>query len=154
MLLLIAPLVPVLGVSMAYGSEADPAHEMGIATPLRGLRLLLTRAAVVLAVSTLLLGLAAVLTPRPSPMTFAWLLPSLGLTMATVALMSAMRPRLAAAITAAAWVVGVLVVRGGADSAVAAFGPGGQATMAAVAAVGLAVAVVRRGRFDLLEPGR
>ncbi|MEM9650496.1 MAG: hypothetical protein AAGA65_00280, partial [Actinomycetota bacterium] len=31
-LLFIGPLVPVLGVAMAYGAEADPAHEISLAS--------------------------------------------------------------------------------------------------------------------------
>lgn len=150
-LLLIAPLVPVLGVSMAYGTEADPAHEMGVVTPMRGLRLILTRAAVVLAFSTLVLGVAALFTPGIPAMAYAWLVPSAGLTMATVALMTFVRPRLAAAIVAAVWIVGVVVAQAGAESQVAAFGAGGQVTMFLVGMAGLAVSVLRRGRFDLLE---
>jgi hypothetical protein len=48
--LALAPLIPVLGVSFAYGVEADPSHEIGVATPIRGLTLVLTRAAVILIV--------------------------------------------------------------------------------------------------------
>ncbi len=150
-LLLIAPLVPVLGVSMAYGIEADPAHETGIATPLRGLRLILTRAGAVLAFSSFWIGAAALLAPGSSLMAFAWLLPSLGLTMATVALMTVLRPRQAAAVTAMVWIVGVVAVRAGAESAVAAFTAPGQLIMVVVAAVGVGVSVLRRDRFDLLE---
>ncbi len=150
-LLLVAPLVPVLGVALAYGAEADPAHEMTLATPMRGLRLVLTRAAAVLAFSTFWLTIAAILAPGRQPMAFAWLLPALGLTSATVALMSAIRPRLAAGITAATWVVGVVSVQNTATDPLAAFGPVGQLVMVAVTALGLAVAVARRHHFDLLE---
>ncbi|MDH3294299.1 MAG: hypothetical protein OER95_08260, partial [Acidimicrobiia bacterium] len=43
MLLLLAPLVPVLGVTLAYGAEADPAYESSLATPLSGFRLIMIR---------------------------------------------------------------------------------------------------------------
>lgn len=150
-LLLVAPLVPVLGVALAYGTEADPAHEMAIATPMRGLRLVLTRAAAVLAFSTFWLILAAILAPGRQPMAFAWLLPSLGLTCTTVALMTVLRPRLAAATTAGIWLVGVSWIQAVADDRLAAFGPAGQALMVVVAAVSVLVAVSRRQHFDLLE---
>ncbi|MGI9598416.1 MAG: zf-HC2 domain-containing protein [Acidimicrobiales bacterium] len=152
--LLIAPLLPVLGVSMAYGAESDPAHEMGIATPMRGLRLILTRAAVVLAFSSFWLAITALFAPGTSPMVFAWLIPSLGLTLATVALMTIVRPRQAAAIAGGLWVVGVLIVRAGADNAVAAFTAPGQLAMLLVAVAALGVTVLRRDRFDLLELDR
>lgn len=151
LLLLIAPLVPVLGVSMAYGTEADPAHEMSIATPLRGLRLIMTRAAAVLGFSTVCLAVAAVLVPGTSAMTFAWLLPSIGLTLATVALMTAVRPRQAAAVVGAIWVIGVMLVRAGSESAVTAFTAPGQLVMILVAGLAVGVCVIRRDRFDQLE---
>jgi hypothetical protein len=152
-LLLVAPLVPVLGVSLAYGAEADPAHEMAMATPMRGLRLILTRAAAVLGFSTFWLLIAAVLAPGDQPMAFAWLLPSLGLTGATVALMTVFRPRRAAALTALAWIVGVSLISAGTSDPLAPFGPGGQLGMVLLAAVALAVAVSRRDRFDVLGLG-
>ena len=150
-LLLVAPLVPVLGVALAYGTEADPAHEIALATPMRGLRLVLTRAAAVLSFSTFWLLLAAVLMPGRQPMAFAWLLPSLGLTAATVALMTVVRPRRAAIITAVAWVLIVTWIRGVATDPLAAFGPAGQFTMLVIGLVALVVAVTRRQRFDVLE---
>ncbi|MEM7272848.1 MAG: zf-HC2 domain-containing protein [Actinomycetota bacterium] len=150
-LLLIAPLVPVLGVSMAYGVEADPAHEMAVAAPIRGLRLILTRAAVVLACSSGLLGLAGLAAPGRTLMAFAWLLPSVGLTAVTVALMSMLSPRRAAAVVMVTWTVGVLMVRGGAEDPLRAFTLGGQLVMAALAVLALVIAVVRRDRFDRLS---
>ncbi len=150
-LLLVAPLVPVIGVALAYGAEADPAHEIALATPVRGLRLILTRAAAVLAFSTFWLAIAAILAPGRQPMAFAWLLPALGLTSATVALMTVLRPRLAAATTSGLWVLGVAIVSSAATDRLAPWGPAGQLLMIAVGAVGLAVAVARRDRFDVLE---
>ncbi|MEM9565655.1 MAG: zf-HC2 domain-containing protein [Actinomycetota bacterium] len=150
-LLLVAPLVPVIGVALAYGTEADPAHEIALATPVRGLRLILTRAAAVLAFSTFWLAITAILAPGRQPMAFAWLLPALGLTSATVALMTVLRPRLAAATTSGLWVLGVAIVTSAATDRLAAWGPVGQVVMATVGAIGLAVAVARRDRFDVLE---
>lgn len=149
-LLLVAPLVPVLGVALAYGVEADPAHEMAVATPTRGLRLILTRASVVVACSTAVLGVAGVLAPGRSPMAFAWLLPSVGLTAATVALMTVLPPRRAAAVTMTAWTIGVLVVRAGAEDPLRAFTTGGQVVMVLLTVASLLVAVRRRDRFDRL----
>lgn len=153
LLLLIAPLVPVLGVSMAYGTESDPAHEMAMATPLTGLRLILTRAAVVLAFSTFWLALAALMTPGVQLMAFGWLLPALGLTAATVALMTAVRPRRAALITAVLWIIVVLSLSGGSSDPLTAFTAAGQVAMVVLTMVALAVAVLRRHKFDVLEVG-
>ena len=151
-LLLLAPLVPVLGVSFAYGVEADPAHEMSVATPMRGLRLILTRAAVVLAVSTALLSIVALLAPGTPALAFAWLLPALGLTTATVALMSVVAPRPAALAVTVTWLLGVLIARGAADDLLAAFTAPSQGVMVALTAVSLLAIWVRRDHFDRLEP--
>ncbi len=150
-LLLIAPLLPVLGVALAYGPSADPAHEIALATPVSGLRLVLTRAAAVLGFSTFWLLIAAVLAPGHQPMAFAWLLPSLGLTAASVALMTFVSPRQAAAIASVVWIVGVSIVRASATDPLAPFGPILQVTMIVVAGLSLAIAVGRRQRFDFLE---
>ncbi|MGF1598535.1 MAG: hypothetical protein ACFCVK_16655 [Acidimicrobiales bacterium] len=150
-LLLVAPLVPVLGVSFAYGIEADPAHEVAVATPMRGLRLIVTRAAVVLAVSSVFLAVVAVLAPGRQPMAFAWLLPSLGLTTATVALMTRFSPRRSAVIAGAVWVVGVLAVTTPASDRLAAFAAPTQLVMAIVTAAGLAIVWNGRESYDRLE---
>lgn len=152
-LLLIAPLVPVLGVSLAYGTEADPAHEIAVATPMRGLRLILTRAAAVLGFSTFWLAIASVLAPGSSPMAFAWLLPSLGLTLVTVAAMTFVRPRMAAVATGLCWLVAVLGVRAGSTDPLAAFTAAGQVLMVVLAGIAFGIAVVRRDRFDRLQVG-
>lgn len=149
-LLLLAPLVPVLGVALAYGPEADPAHEIALATPMRGLRLVMTRAMAVLGFSTVWLLLASALAPGRQPMAFAWLVPALGLTTATVALMTALAPRRAATVSAVIWVLGVAWVRSAAADPLAAFGIVGQAVMLAVAVGAVAVAIARRDRFDLI----
>ncbi|MDH3680903.1 MAG: alpha-hydroxy-acid oxidizing protein [Acidimicrobiia bacterium] len=150
-LLLLAPLVPVLGVSFAYGAEADPAHEISVATPMRGLRLIVTRAAVVYVVSVALLSLAALLAPMVEPIAFAWVLPGLGLTTATVALMTFVAPRQAALATAVTWVAIVLVVRGASTDELAAFTAPGQSAMVLVTGLAMTLIWFRRDRFDRLE---
>jgi hypothetical protein len=153
MLLLLAPLVPVLGVALAYGVAADPAHEVSLATPMRGIRLILIRAAVVLGLSFVALCAAALLTPGRSGMAFAWLIPSLGLTSIAVGLMTALSPRRSAMATGVAWIVGVFIARGSSGDPLAAFEIGGQIVMSFAAAIGLVITVVRRGNFDHLTVG-
>ena len=75
-LLALAPLVPVLGVTMAYGAGSDPAHEASLATPVSGFRLIMIRSATVVACSVVVLALASVLTGVVTPVAFGWLLPS------------------------------------------------------------------------------
>lgn len=152
-LLLIAPLVPVLGVSFAYGIEADPAHEISAATPMRGLRLILTRASVVLAISVVFLSLAALLAPGAPALAFAWLLPALGLTTTTVALMTFFPPRRAALSTTTLWVLGVFIARGASGDRLAAFTAVGQGLMVLITGLALTMIWFRRDRFDRLEVG-
>ncbi|MGW6638161.1 zf-HC2 domain-containing protein [Streptomyces cyaneofuscatus] len=58
LLLVTAPVLPLAGVALSYGLHADPLYEIATSTPAGGLRLLLTRAAAVLAVSVPALTLA------------------------------------------------------------------------------------------------
>lgn len=150
-LLLLAPLVPVLGVTMAYGPSSDPAHETSVATPLSGFRLVMIRSATVVVCSVGLLALASLLSGALSPLTFGWLLPALGLTSASLALMTFTAPRRAGTIAAVAWVVGVLVARGVASDPQVAFAVAGQLLMLTLGGVGLIVSYLRRDRFELLR---
>jgi hypothetical protein len=148
--LVLAPLLPVLGVAMAYGPDSDPAHEITLATPLRGLRLVLIRSAAVIALSVVVLGLVSLLTPELSLMAAGWLVPALACTSVTLAAMTFVAPRHAAAITAVGWLLVVLVARRAAEDPLAAFTAVGQAAAAAVCIVGLIVVWMRRDRFDVL----
>lgn len=149
-LLVLAPLVPVLGVSMAYGTSADPAHEISLATPLSGFRLVMIRSAMVVACSVMVLAVASLLTGAVSPLAFGWLLPALGLTAGSLALMTFTTPRRAGGVTAAGWVLAVVVARNGSGDPLAAFTAAGQISMVAMAGIGLLTAYQRRDRFDLL----
>jgi hypothetical protein len=147
--LVIAPLVPVLGVGMAYGVEADPAHEIGLATPMRGLRLVLTRTAVVLICSALALSVVALFSANG--MALAWVLPGLALTLTSLALSTFTSPRRASASVTVGWLVLLIIVRSAAADPVSAFGGGGQTLAVLTTAVAAAVVYTRKERFDLLE---
>ncbi|WP_404948778.1 zf-HC2 domain-containing protein [Streptomyces sp. ARC14] len=88
LLLVTAPVLPLAGVALSYGLHADPLYEIATSTPAGGLRLLLTRAAAVLAVSVPALTLAGAVLPVAAggPGAAAWLLPGLALTLAALAL--------------------------------------------------------------------
>jgi hypothetical protein len=148
--LALAPLIPVLGVSFAYGVEADPSHEIGVATPMRGLTLVLTRAAVILIVSMLFLTVAALLNPASGLWAVAWLLPSLALTFGTLAVSTWLSPRKAAAVTAGAWLLFLLVVNGAAADRLAAFTAPAQVLYLLGSVAAFVVMWQRRDRFDLL----
>lgn len=150
-LLVLAPALPVLGVALAYGPSADPSYEVQLATPMRGLRLVMTRAVTVLAVTVVFVGGPALLAPDVRAMAFAWLLPALALTAASLAAMTWLAPRRAASTVAAAWFVGAVIVEAAGSGELAAFGAVGQAVALVVAVTGGVLTVVRREAFDRIE---
>lgn len=152
--LLLAPLIPVFGASLAFGVDADPAHEIAVATPTRGLRLVVVRAATTLGVSLLALAGTALLAPERSAYAFAWLLPSFALTGVALLFMTITTPRRAGVITALGWFLTLAMVGGVADDRLASFGVAGQ--MAAIAVtIGAGVfTVARREQFDQIAARR
>jgi hypothetical protein len=150
-LLLLAPTVPVLGVALAFGPAADPMYEAQLATPMRGIRLVAIRAVTVLVVSIVVIGALAALTPATRVMAAAWMLPALALTSVSLALMTVLAPRRAAAVAGLSWFVIGLVVRGLADDALATFGVVGQMTAVVVALAAGAAMVWRRSSYDRME---
>lgn len=149
-LLLLAPVVPVLGVALAFGPAADPMYEAQLASPMRGVRLVAIRALTVLAVSIVVITTLSLMSPATRPMAAAWLLPALGLTSASLAAMTVFPPRRAASLVAVVWFVVVTIVREAATDGLAAFGPVGQLLSVAVAVAGAVTIVIRRGSFDRL----
>lgn len=151
-LLLLAPLVPVLGVSFAYGPDADPGHEIALATPMRGLRLLSLRAFALHSVATIALLFATMLTPPGSRMVaLGWILPSLGLTAICVAATTAMTPRRAAALVATGWAGFVTLTAMATSERLAAFGSTGQLVALLAMAAGSLLAYRRRSHLDQLD---
>jgi hypothetical protein len=148
--LVVAALLPVAGVAVAFGPGIDPSYEIGAAAAMRGDRLLLTRAAAVLASSVAISGLAAVTMPGLDATAVAWLLPSLGLTLATLALGTWLRPFVAAATVALTWVAIAAVAAAATDDRLAAFRP--LAQLGCVVAIGAAAAVLAH-RHTVFEEG-
>ncbi|MER7576461.1 zf-HC2 domain-containing protein [Streptomyces sp. NPDC126514] len=163
LLLALAPVVPLAGVALSYGAHADPLHELAASTPSAGLRLVLTRTAVVLAVSLPLLTLAGLLLPSyGGPGAAAWLLPGLALTLASLALGGWLGLRTATAVTGGGWLCAVLApALAPADGAVSAAlthqasvwlgGAPAQGAWAAAAALCAALLAARRTAYDRLE---
>jgi hypothetical protein len=144
--LLVAPLVPVAGVAFAYGPEVDPAYEVGVAVPYSAIRLLLLRAAAVLATSLPLVLAAALLLPGLSWTAVSWLLPALAFTAVTLAASTWIRPIFAGAALGVAWVcaVGVASVGGQAPAVLR------PALLPVYTAAGVAAALVLRVRIHRL----
>lgn len=112
--LALTPLVPVLAVAMAYDA-LDPLREVALATAYSKLRLALLRATATLAVAvpvTLAIGLVV---PNMQDLAFAWLLPSLGLSIGVLVLLTWLEAPLAGAVVAGSWVAVIVVLRSGWD---------------------------------------
>ncbi|MER6563411.1 hypothetical protein ABT300_37950 [Streptomyces sp. NPDC001027] len=109
-LLLLAPMLPLLWVAASYGGRADPFAPVIRSTPAGGLRLLMLRAGVVLAVCLPLLLAAAVAGVGVSAWAAAWLVPSLALTLVTLVLGSYIGCLLGAVVTSGAWLVMIAAV--------------------------------------------
>jgi hypothetical protein len=104
--LLVAPVLPLLGVAASWSRALDPAHELVAATPARGLRLLLWRTLVVLVLVVPAALLADALVGTGDEAT--WLLPCLALTATGLALGSFVDLGRATSAVAAAWGVGIM----------------------------------------------
>ncbi|MGW5877103.1 zf-HC2 domain-containing protein [Nocardiopsis terrae] len=107
-----APVVPLLGVALAYGRWVDPAHSLTSVTPLAGYRLLFLRTSAVLAPALTLCTAAAALMPSTSTLWEAvfWLLPALAMVAGCLSLSRWMPLSLAGGLLGAGWLltVGVL----------------------------------------------
>lgn len=101
LVLLLAPVLPLLGVAASFGRGVDPAYEVTVTTPGAGLRLVLWRALAVVVPVTLATALAGALLDVAAPA--AWLLPCLTMTVATLLLGSVLGLVPAAAVLATTW---------------------------------------------------
>jgi hypothetical protein len=105
LVLLVAPVAPLLGVAAVWSAGIDPAHELVVASPRAGLFLVLRRALAVLVAVIPVLAVAGWLAGA-SPA--RWLLPCLAFTAGALALGELIGLRLAAGALALAWTAGVI----------------------------------------------
>lgn len=152
--LTLAPLVPLLGVALAFGSGVDPTNETLMAAPIDGFRVFVLRAVTVLTASIVILAVASVLVPEGGWHRVAWLCPALALTACTSALSTRLEPRRAATVVGVGWLVLTIVVVNIPDQPSDAFGPAMQILSLIVAAGAGAVLVQRRRCFDIGVAGR
>ena len=145
--LVVAPLLPLAAVGVAFAAGADPIGELGQATPLAGVGLLLRRAVPVLVAAFAVLAVTSGLLPAGRAHA-AWILPALALAVGAIALSTTVGVERAAAGLAGAWLGGLLVLwllgRPTQAEDIAAFQPGGQAALAALAALAAAATFARR----------
>jgi len=144
--LVVAPLLPVVGVAFAYGRLVDPAHELTMVSPIDSLRLLLLRTTTVLAVSITVGLVAWPLVPAPSTLGFsAWLFPALALTLTTLALSSRFAVWLAGSMVAGGWIVAMLFAL---SRGFEAFNTRAQIGFVALAALATAIVFASRHQYD------
>jgi hypothetical protein len=165
LLWLVAPVLPLGGVALCSVGEHDPWREAVLATPSAGLRLILWRTAVVLAVAVPSAALAGLLLGAVGPA--LWLLPCLALTTVTLALGTLVGLGRAAAAVATLWCTGALtpalISSGGQVSralqehiqtnsyaTTTVFSTPAQGMWAVVALTAIAVLVLRRHSYEQL----
>jgi len=151
LVLLLAPVAPLLAVAAAWSHGSDPAHELVVASPRAGLDLVLRRTVVVVVAVIPVLAVGGWLVGA-SPA--RWLLPCLAFTVGALALGEVVGLQRAAIGLAVAWVavvVGPSLVTARPPVLLAAASLPGWAVATVVVAT---VVVVRRGAYTELASGR
>ena len=106
--LLVAPLIPVVGVAASYGPSTDPLEGLIVTSPYGRGRLILIRTLGVLVTSLpIAFGLGLFL-PGPGWIAAAWLGPALAMIPVLLALAAFTGPRIAASVLAIGWSAMVL----------------------------------------------
>ena len=117
--LLVAPLIPVAGVAVAYGPAADPSYEAVLTSPYPMVRLALLRTVSVLTTSVPLVIGAGLLLPTSTLVAVAWLLPAAGFIAVVLTASTWVEPSYAAVAVGASWFAAVVwAVRDGDPTAV------------------------------------
>lgn len=157
--LALAPLVPVVAVSIAFSRALDPSSELVDATPLAGLRLLLLRTVASLGPSVLLAAAAGVVVEDLGRSSAMWLLPALALSALSLLASSVVPIGAAAGVVGGLWATGAVVAEAAARGSLSAVRRGGDVEsvlvqlpaqlLAAAITVVAAVLVARRA----LHPG-
>lgn len=101
--LLLAPLIPVLGVAACYGPANDPLESLIVTAPFGRARLILLRTGAVLVACLPVSFLLGLMLPGPLWVSAAWLGPALALVPVLLAVASFVGPRVAAGLVAIAW---------------------------------------------------
>ncbi|MFF3749918.1 zf-HC2 domain-containing protein [Streptomyces sp. NPDC002018] len=145
--LLLAPVLPVLGVAASWARGLDPAYELTAGTPRAGLPLVLRRTTSVLVVVISVLAVAGWITGTAVAQ---WLLPCLAFTTGTLALGGLVGVSRAAAGLVLAWAAVIVAPTVVVSRTPFALQPEALPMWGAVLALGLAVVIARRGAYALL----
>jgi hypothetical protein len=101
----LAPLLPMLGVAVAFAPSVDRMYDMVSATPYDNFRLLLARAIAVVTTTLGLVLVAGFLLPDSRWLAVSWLLPALALSVATLAAAPRIQPVYSAAALTVVWLL-------------------------------------------------
>jgi hypothetical protein len=153
--LVIAPLMPVLAIAVAYGPAFGNTSEIERATPFAPWRLLLLRSMTVLAVCVAATAVMSLGVAGPAARAWLWLAPALALSAVVLALSTWVSLGVAAATTSGAWIVlaaGCSVIRTRHAEAMftrfVMFRPTGQLVTIGVALLSALVFTTRARRVD------
>ncbi|WP_329219835.1 zf-HC2 domain-containing protein [Streptomyces sp. NBC_01485] len=151
LVLLFAPVLPVLGVAASWSRGLDPAYELTASVPRAGLYLVLRRTASVLGVVVPALLVGGWVT---GVMVAQWLLPCLAFTATTLALGGVVGVTRAAVALAAVWAA-VIVAPTLADGRTTfALQTDGLPVWGLILALGVGVVIARRGAYSVLGAHR
>jgi hypothetical protein len=151
LVLLVAPVAPLLGVAAAWSRGLDPAYELVVASPRAGLYLVLRRTLAVLVLVLPVLTVAGWLVGT-SPA--RWLLPCLAFTAGALALGELVGLHRAATGLAGMWTLAVIAPSLLTASAPVVLSPAGLPGWLGLTAVITVVLVLRRDAYTGLPSGR
>ncbi|MFE9023873.1 zf-HC2 domain-containing protein [Streptomyces sp. NPDC007808] len=151
LVLLLAPVLPVLGVAASWSRGLDPAYELTASVPRAGLHLVLRRTASVLAVIVPALFVAGWVTGVTAAQ---WLLPCLAFTSTTLALGGVVGVTRAAVALAAVWAAVVVVPTLATSRTSFALQTGGLPVWGLILTLGIGVVIARRGAYSVLGAHR
>ncbi|MFD6227540.1 zf-HC2 domain-containing protein [Streptomyces sp. NPDC060232] len=151
LVLLLAPVLPVLGVAASWSRGLDPAYELTASAPRAGLYLVLRRTASVLAVVVPALLVAGWVTGMTAAQ---WLLPCLAFTSTTLALGGVVGVTRAAVALVAVWAAVVVAPTLAASRTTFALQTDGLPVWGLILTFGIGVVVARRGAYSVLGAHR
>ncbi|MFE7767100.1 zf-HC2 domain-containing protein [Streptomyces sp. NPDC057438] len=149
--LLLAPVLPVLGVAASWSRGLDPAYELTASVPRAGLPLVLRRTVSVLAVVIPALLAGGGLTGVSAAQ---WLLPSLAFTSTTLALGGVVGVSRAAVTLVAVWAAVVVAPALATSRTPVALQTDGLPVWGLILALGIGVVIARRGAYTVLGAHR
>ncbi|MFD7704133.1 zf-HC2 domain-containing protein [Streptomyces caelestis] len=154
LVLLLAPVLPVLGVAASWSRGLDPAYELTASVPKAGLYLVLRRTASVLAVVIPALLVGGYVAGDAGTTAAQWLLPCLAFTSTALALGGVIGVTRAAVALVAVWAAVIVAPTLAAGRATFALQTGGLPVWGLVLALGIGVLIVRRGAYSVLGAHR